>query len=122
MSRCATITRTELVRVGEPVDGIVDDSAVAVLGFHDGAAGQVATWFEGVTGYRIVCFVHDGAALPEVDAAEENRKRVSQRTEFPTRESFKGRPLITSLNWLDELAKRGIRKVLPLSKGSPIPR
>jgi len=89
--------------------------AVAVLGFHDGAAGQVETWFEEATGQRIDCFVYEAKGPFEVDVEAENRKRVSQRTEFPTRGTFKGRPFIVSLDWIGELKKRGVRKVLPLT-------
>lgn len=88
---------------------------VAVLGFHDGSAGQIATWFEETTGYHIACFVNEAVAPLEIDVAAENRRRVSQRLEYPTRDSFKGRPLITSLQWAKELRARGIGKVLPLT-------
>jgi serine O-acetyltransferase len=88
---------------------------VAVLGFQDGAAGQVETWFEEVTGFRIACFVHEAVKPLRIDPLAENKKRVSHRVEFPTPESFKGRRLITSLSWIEELKKMGIRKVLPLT-------
>lgn len=93
----------------------VRPNSVAVLGFHDGSAGQVETWFEDVTGYHIACFVHEAAEPLEVDVQAENRKRVSQRTEFPTRDTFKGRPFIVSMDWIEEIEKIGIRKVLPLT-------
>lgn len=89
-------------------------NSVAVLGFHDGSAGQIETWFEQASGLHIDCFIHDAAAFA-VDAAEENKKRVSQRTEFPQGNSFKNRPFIVSENWPEELRKRRIRKVLPLT-------
>ncbi len=88
---------------------------VAVLGFHDGAAGQVETWFEQVTGYRIACFVHEAAEPLRIDPVAENKKRVSQRVEYPTPDSFKGRRLIVSRDWMEELQRLGIRKVLPLT-------
>lgn len=93
----------------------VKPNSVAVLGFHDGSAGQVETWFEDVTGYHIACFVYEDVVPFEVDVEAENKKRVSQRTEFPTRDSFKGRPFIVSLDWIEELIKLGIKKVLPLT-------
>ena len=93
----------------------VQSNSVAVLGFHDGSAGQVAAWFEKASGCHIACFVHESAEPLRVDAEAENRKRVSQRTEFPKPDAFMGRPLIVSLNWLEEIKKLGIRKVLPLT-------
>ncbi len=97
------------------MDNAIDSRAVAVLDYHDGAAGQIETWFESATGYRIACFVHEAAEMPVVDVEAEQQKRVSQRTEFPQGGRFKGRPLIVSLDWATELERLGIRKVLPLT-------
>jgi serine O-acetyltransferase len=88
---------------------------VAVLGFHDGSAGQIAEWFEETTGHPIACFVHEAAEFAPIDVAAENRKRVSQRLEYPARDKFKGRPFLVSADWPAALRKRGIRKVLPLT-------
>lgn len=93
----------------------VNSNLVAVLGFHDGSAGQIETWFQEVTGYQIACFVHESSDTFDVDEEAENRKRVSQRTEFPTGGTFKGRPFIVSLDWIERLKDMGIRKVLPLT-------
>src|SRR3989338_9813113 len=90
-------------------------SDVAVLCFHDGNAGQIETWFEQVTGHRIACFVYEAAGPFDMDIEAEHRRRVSQRTEFPQHGMFKGRPFIVSLDWVAELKKYGIRKVLPLT-------
>ena len=96
----------------------VKSNSVAVLGFHEGNAGQTETWFEEATGYHIACFVHEAAKPLEIDVESENQKRVSQRMEYPTSESFKGRPLITSLDWIDQLKSLGIQKVLPLTSNN----
>jgi acetyltransferase-like isoleucine patch superfamily enzyme len=90
-------------------------NAVAVLGFHDGSAGQVESWFEDATGYQIACFVHEAAEPLEIDIAAENAKRATKLFEYPTAESFKGRPLITCLDWAERLVELGIRRVLPLT-------
>jgi len=52
--------------------------SVAILGFHDGSAGQTATWFEQTTPFQIACFVDESTEPFEVDVKAENRKRVSQ--------------------------------------------
>lgn len=96
-------------------EGEVGPNSVAVLGFHDGSAGQVAEWFEGATGYHIACFVHESADEFTVDPEAENRKRRSQRTEFPAGGRFKGRPFIVSAQWIDLLKQRGIGRVLALT-------
>jgi acetyltransferase-like isoleucine patch superfamily enzyme len=88
---------------------------VAVLGFHDGVAGQIARWFERASGCTIDCYVNEVAEPLRLDVAAENRKRVSQRTEFPGVDTFRGRPFIQSLEWLDAIRRRGVRHVLPLT-------
>lgn len=88
---------------------------VAILGFHDGNAGQIESWFEDVTGYRIGCFVLESAIPFRVDIKNENKRRVSQLTEFPNNGKFKGRPFLVSSNWINEIKKMGINKVLPLT-------
>ncbi len=97
-----------------PLDIVVRPDSVAILGFHDGSAGQVETWFEQATGMTIACFVHPADKPPNVDVAAENRRRVSQRTNFPTRCSFKGRPLLADVDWPARLRELGIRRVLLL--------
>lgn len=93
---------------------LVKSNSVAIIGFHDGNAGQVETWFESVMGFHLACFVHPGSTPPDVDVAAENRRRVSQRTNFPTPNLFKGRPLLTAEDWPARLLALGIRRVLPL--------
>ena len=93
----------------------VKANSVAVLGYHDGSAGQIASWFEEVTNYEIVCYVHESNMPIEIDIEEENKKRISQRTEFPQNNAFKGRPLIVAEDWVDQLDRLGIRRILPLT-------
>lgn len=87
---------------------------VAVLGFHDGSAGQVESWFEQATRFQIDCFVHESSELLRVDAAAENAKRATKRMDYPS-DTFKGRPLIVSTEWVRILKERGVKRVLPLS-------
>ena len=93
----------------------ISTNSVAILGYHDGSAGQIETWFEAVTGYNIACFVHEADQLEPINIVEENKKRVSQRIEFPINGRFKKRPLIVSLRWWEVLLELGINKVLPLT-------
>lgn len=91
-----------------------DKNSVAIVGFHDGSAGQIASWFEQATGSKIACFVIDQDDFEEIDIEEENRKRVCKRTEFPQNGQFKGRPLLASSNWVETIQEMGIRKALCL--------
>jgi sugar O-acyltransferase (sialic acid O-acetyltransferase NeuD family) len=89
-------------------------NAVAIVGYFDGSAGQVESWFEKATGLKIACFVVDSDSFTEVDIEEENKKRVCKTTEFPHKGVFKGRPLIVSPDWIEILLGMGVRKVLCL--------
>lgn len=98
-----------------PESVTVKPNSVAVLGFHEGNAGQTETWFEEATGYHIACFVHEAPKPLEIDVNAENLKRVSQRMEYPSGSTFKERPFIVSLDWIGQLKDLGIQKVLPLT-------
>jgi sugar O-acyltransferase (sialic acid O-acetyltransferase NeuD family) len=91
---------------------------VAVLGYHDGNAGQIAEWFERVTGLKIALFVEDGDGPMHIDPAAENAKRVSQRMEYPTPDSFKGRPFLVCRDWPERLRRMGIKKILPITSNN----
>jgi serine O-acetyltransferase len=93
----------------------VRKNSVAVLGFHEGLAGQTSEWFEKATGYHIACYVHEAAKPLIVDVAAENKKRVNRSFEYPKKESYRGKPLITSLSWEKEIEELGINKILPLT-------
>jgi sugar O-acyltransferase (sialic acid O-acetyltransferase NeuD family) len=88
--------------------------SVAVVGFHDGSAGQVESWFERATGLKIACFVVDSTSYSEVDVEEENKKRICKTTEFPQRGNFKGYPVVVSPNWIETISSLGVKKVLCL--------
>ena len=100
---------------GRHIDIEVGPNSIAVLGFHDGSAGQIETWFEGVTGLHIACFIHESEEPFSVDIEAENKKRTSQRTSFPANGTFKGRPFLVTTGWIDELKRVGIKKILPLT-------
>ncbi len=91
------------------------NNRVAVLGYMDGSAGQIECWFEEATGMKIDCFIEDSDNPPYVDIAQENSKRANKRTSFPENGRFKNYPLLASSSWPEELRKRGIGKVLPLT-------
>lgn len=83
---------------------------VAVLGYHDGAAGQVSTWLK----YQIAAYVHEAESF-YVDPEAENRKRVSQRTEYPFGRTFRGKPFIVGFDWPERLKAMGVTHILPLT-------
>ena len=92
----------------------VDNNSLAIVGFHDGSAGQVETWIEKVTGLKIACFVIDTDSFIEINVEEENKDRVCKRTDFPQNGLFKGHSLVASSNWIEIIWDRGIRRVLCL--------
>jgi acetyltransferase-like isoleucine patch superfamily enzyme len=89
-------------------------AGVAILDFHDGAAGQIAEWFSAATGLQIGAFVEVTGAHVPVDPAAENARRASQRTEFPSGGLFKGKPFFSDADWPARIRALGIRRVLPL--------
>ena len=81
---------------------------VAIIGWQEGNAGQISSWLEKQDEYSIACFVHTEDTPPIVDRIP----RDVAQFDYPTNTSFKGKPLISSSRWIQELKKRGISHVL----------
>lgn len=86
---------------------------LAIAGFHEGLAGQVASWVETAdSGFELVCFVHPGQEEPLVsDDARLNR--ASSRFQFPNAGRYRELPLIYGNDWAIQLLRLGISQVLP---------
>jgi serine O-acetyltransferase len=88
------------------------ENAVAIVGWEEGGAGQIASWLEKASSHRIACFVHPGDEAMRIDIPAEAAKRDSRLFEFPLPDSFRGRPMITSTRWTAILKELGVRKIL----------
>ena len=102
-------------RLGEVMEFIpsnidVKDNSIAIVGWHEGLAGQIHSWLEKSSNYHIACFINPTDEIIEVDP--NSVKRDAKNFSYPTRDSFKGRPLLTSLNWVPALQELRINKVL----------
>ncbi|HLB43587.1 MAG TPA: hypothetical protein VJN02_12220 [Gammaproteobacteria bacterium] len=96
------------------------DNRVAILDYHDSSDGQLNPWFEAVTGYSIACYVNVSDHVLDIDVEYQHSIRPTKHTEFPTKNSFRGKPLITSLNWIAEIKRLGIDKVVPVHPNNHI--
>lgn len=85
---------------------------IAMIGWEDGAAGQVQAWLEGSGQCRVACFVNPADAPPRVDVAAERPKRDARLFDFPETGRFKGRPLLSSTRWPQALLALGVTRAL----------
>ena len=90
------------------------DRKIAVIGYHDGSAGQIESWLEVTTGLRIEYFVIAADTYTEVDIRQEHERRVCQTTDFPLKGYFKGKPVLVSNDWPGILLSKGVKNVLCL--------
>jgi sugar O-acyltransferase (sialic acid O-acetyltransferase NeuD family) len=90
----------------------VQENSIAIAAWDEGGAGQVHSWLEQQGRYHIACFVNVSDEPVQVDIEAERKKRPARQFDYPERESFKGRPLISSLQWLDVIRDLGISKAL----------
>ena len=86
----------------------VRGNSVALVGWHEGSAGQVHSWLERCSGLHVACFVHPEDHLPGIDPV---KREVSQFS-YPENGTFKGLPLICSTGWVSELRTLGISRVI----------
>ena len=96
----------------------VNSNSVAIVGWEEGGAGQIDSWLEKETSYKISCFVNPASKPMNIDFDAENAKRETRLFDYPLRESFKNKPMITSLNWTEILKDLGIEKVLITTSGN----
>jgi len=88
----------------------VNDDSIAIVGWGEGTAGQIHSWFEKTGNYQIACFINP-TDLP-IDVDPKKIDRDATQFSYPTETSFKDRPMINSLNWVRVLKELNISKVL----------
>ena len=88
----------------------VQKNSLAIVGWHDGAAGQIQSWLEKECGYHVACFVNPTDEILHRDPAQ--IKRDARQFSYPDATTFKGRPLVNSKNWPVVLKNLRIKKVL----------
>ena len=88
----------------------VRSNSVAIVGWHDGAAGQIHAWLEKAHDYHIACFVNPTDKLFKIDASQIQRN--ARQFSYPAENRFKDKPLINSFDWPEILADQGIKNVL----------
>lgn len=94
-----------------PDNIVVGPNSIAIVDWEEGGAGQVDSWIA-QTGYEVACFVNAGESPPQVDVTKDQLTRETRFFSYPSRDSFKDRPLITALDWPDVLRDLNITKAL----------
>ncbi|OUT59016.1 MAG: hypothetical protein CBB75_12350 [bacterium TMED15] len=88
----------------------VKDNSVAIVGWHDGGAGQIHSWIETGGVYSVSCFVNPKDGDLNIDPSKIDRD--AKRFFYPEFNSFKGLPLISSSDWCSVIKKLNITKVI----------
>ena len=86
---------------------------IAISTFHDGSAGQISEWLESVSDFRIACYF-TSQPYQKIDPQLENTKRVSRKMEYPTRSTYRNKPLYWGPDWVKKIKKHAVKTVLPL--------
>jgi len=90
----------------------VKKNSIALIGWEEGHPGQIHAWIERETGVEVACFVNPSDEPPAIDIALEKTRRDSRLFNYPTPDSYRGRPLVSALRWAEILVELGIRRVL----------
>ena len=85
-------------------------NSVAIVGWHDGVAGQIHAWLEKTHDYHIACFVNPSDEPLHIDPSQISRD--ASQFSYPTKDSFKNKPLMSSSNWVQVLKDLKIKNVL----------
>lgn len=92
------------------LDVKVQDNSVAIVGWHDGGAGQVQAWLDKVGDYQVACFVNPTNEPLKIDPSE--IQRDTKVFSYPTETTFKDKPFINSADWVTILRDLNIKNVL----------
>ena len=84
--------------------------SIAIIGWHDGGAGQIHSWFQKSGKYHIACFVNPTDESLNIDSPKIDRDAT--QFSYPKPNSFKELPLINSSNWFSVLKSLNIKKVI----------
>ncbi len=85
-----------------------NNNLVAFIGWHEGSAGLIHSWFEKTGDYKITCFIHADDNPPVITKITRSASQFS----YPENSKFKGLPFICSSDWPQYLKSNGITKAL----------
>jgi len=88
----------------------VFSNSIAIVGWHDGGAGQIHSWFQKSGEYQIACFVNPNDEPLNIDPSKIDRD--AEQFSYPNENSFKDLPLINSSNWACILKSLNIKKII----------
>ncbi|EMO24374.1 acetyltransferase [Leptospira santarosai] len=81
---------------------------VAFIGWHEGSAGQVHSWFEAAGSGKVAFFIHPYDTYPEVIKTP----RAVANFSYPEDLTFKKTEFVCTANWPEFLIDKGITRVL----------
>jgi sugar O-acyltransferase (sialic acid O-acetyltransferase NeuD family) len=84
----------------------VKKDSIAIIGFHEGGAGQIYEWIKNK--YHVACFVN----YNEDDIDPNIKPKECKTFEYPKDHKYKGLPLISSKKYIQVLKRLGIKKIL----------
>ena len=88
----------------------VFSNSIAIIGWEDGCAGQIYSWFQKTGKYHVACFVNPIDEELNIDSSKIDRD--ASQFYYPERKAFKDLPLINKSDWYSELSTLGINKII----------
>ena len=88
----------------------IKKNSIAIIGWHDGGAGRIESWFEKTHNYHVACFINPSDTPLNINS--KLIKRGSKEFSYPVKNKFKKKPLINKKKWAEYLIKVGINKAL----------
>lgn len=82
--------------------------SIALIGWHEGSAGQIHSWFESTSQGKIECFIHPEDSFPRVTRIA----RPITQFSYPENHQFKDLPLYCKFDWPQFILDKGIKKAL----------
>ena len=89
---------------------------LAIVGYHDGSAGQINSWINEQGDFKVEMFCvgeTDNFSYPNPNL--ENKKKGVKNTSYPNKKKFEDRLFIDHKNWVDEIVNNKIKYVICLN-------
>tara|TARA_B110000259_G_C14032877_1_gene407597 strand:+ start:4429 stop:5163 length:735 start_codon:yes stop_codon:yes gene_type:complete len=94
---------------------------IALIGYHDGSAGQINSWINEQNDYEISLFcvgINNNFKYPDIEY--ENSKKNIKNTSFPENKSFQNKLFVDHDNWIDEIINKNIGNVICLNENNQL--
>ena len=82
---------------------------LAIVGYHDGFAGQIFSYLDELNDYKLECFCKGSGSFKYVNISEELENRSNKKIEFPKNGKFYNIPFYDTDDWISDILNKKVK-------------